>query len=341
MSLAAHAWSPAETAALSEALARREHLPFTRGFGLPREGALRWIQGQFEHAAQDGGALVVSEGGRLVGGLVLVRAAWESGLYGASLARVPFAFTITTGDEHARAIAHGLLDRLERVLAAWSVDHVSALALAEDVGLVRALSERGWVLVDSTLDLTWACGRTTPAGADPSVVLREAVPSDREPLAALARASYTRTIQTRFSADPWLSLEVTGELYARWFELALDGEFGDVVVVAEVDGRPVGFNTFKLDPALSAATGVGFAQHGIAAVEPEFRGRAGQPAMLHWLAEWQRRRQPGARFNRGRVLITNYPMQRACIKSGGFTTQAFHTFHRWCGPDEPPRRGAA
>lgn len=341
MSLAAQPWSPAETDALSDALARRERLPFTRGFGLAREGAERWILGQFDAAAERGGALVATAGGRVVGGLVLARADWEGGIYGAAMARVPFVFTVTTGDEHARMIGHALLERADRVLAEWAIDHVSALALAEDIGLVRALCDRGWVHVDATLDLTWACGRTTPAGADPTVVLREALESDREPLAALAREAYTRAIQTRFSADPWLPLEATGELYARWFGLAVDGEFGDVVVVAEIDGRPVGFNTFKLDPALSTATGVGFAQHGIAAVEPAFRGRAGQPAMLHWLTEWQRRVQPGARFNRGRVLINNYAMQRACLKSGGFTTQAFHTFHRWCGPDEPPRRGAA
>ena len=44
----------------------------------------------------------------------------------------------------------------------------------------------------------------------------------------------------------------------------------------------------------------------------------------------------GGRFNSGRVLFNNIPMQRACAKCGGVNTGSFHTFHAWIGP-EPPR----
>lgn len=330
---------PDEIGRLCQALGRRRHLFLEGGYKLPRATALRWAGHVFGEAAEDEGhgcALVAEDGGEVVGGLVLRRAPFEASLYGVPMARVPWIFTVAPADvAGSRVVGAALLEALEPELEALGSRHVSALLFAEDQGLVHAFGDAGWRLVDSTLDFTWACGRTTPAGGDDQVHLRAAIESDRSPLTALAREAYTHMIQTRYSVDPWLPIERTGELYARWFELAMDGEFGDVVVVAEVDGQPVGFNTFKLDRALSAVAGVGFASHGIAAVLPGFRGRASQPAMLHWLAEWQRER--GGSFNRGRVLLDNYPMQRACLKSGAFVTQSYHTFHTWRGP--PPEWG--
>jgi hypothetical protein len=96
-----------------------------------------------------------------------------------------------------------------------------------------------------------------------------------------------------------------------------------------MDGRPVGLNTLKLERELSQATGVEMAAHGIAAVDPIARGLGAQPALLHDATAWFGAR--GGRFTRGRVLIHNHAMQRACLKSGGFIAGAFHTLHLWCG----------
>jgi hypothetical protein len=141
----------------------------------------------------------------------------------------------------------------------------------------------------------------------------------------MVKETYTRSIRTRFLADPWLSPERTGELYARWFENAIDGTFADHVVIVELEGRAVGFNTIKADRDLSGVSGIGFASHGIAAVDPVTRGLGAQPAMLHRATEWFAGQ--GGRFTRGRVLVNNQSMQRACLKSGAFIAQAYHTFH--------------
>jgi GNAT superfamily N-acetyltransferase len=251
---------------------------------------------------------------------------WEASIYGLPMARVPLVFTTTPDDVvGARITARGLLEAAGAAIEEMGARHCSVLVQSEETGVIHALCDAGWRMVDSTLDFTWECGRTNPGKVDSRVKLRASAEQDRDPLVQLAREAYTHSIRTRFGSDPWLPVEKTGELYARWLELACDGEFADVVVVAEVDGRPVGFNTFKLDSRLTEATGVGFGAHGIAAVAPEYRGLAGQPAMLHWLTEWQRER--GGCFNHGRVLTNNYSMQRACLKSGAFVTQAYHTFH--------------
>jgi GNAT superfamily N-acetyltransferase len=188
--------------------------------------------------------------------------------------------------------------------------------------------------------MAWECGRTVEPEPDPRFQVRAATDADREPLAELARYAYTHSITTRYSADPRLPRERTGDLYAGWVRQAVDGAFADVVVVAEAEGRPIAFNTFKLETELSRTLGIGFAAHGISAVDPAFRGLRMQPAMLHWLAEWQAAR--GGRFNYGRVLINNYVMQRACLRAGAFNAQAYHTFHGWFdGPERAATESAA
>jgi dTDP-4-amino-4,6-dideoxygalactose transaminase/GNAT superfamily N-acetyltransferase len=323
-----------DTENLRSAFGRLPRLPFTRDYGLPNEGSLHWLTGHFTGIGgrNDGSvALVAEQDDEVAGGLVMIPAPWETEIFEIPMARIPLVFAASPhGNVDKRVIGARLLAAAEDALAELGVRHCSALVLGEDSGLVHAFGDAGWRLVDSTLDFTWKCGRTRAESLDERRIrLRPVTDEDRPVLSHLAREAYTHSIQTRYSVDPWLPIEKTGELYTRWFELACDGAFGDVVAVAEVDGHPAGFNTFKMDPVLSESLGVGFGMHGIAAVAPELRGIGNQPAMLHWLAEWQRER--GGAFNRGRVLVNNYPMQRACLKSGAFVTQSFHTFHVWLG----------
>lgn len=319
---------------IMEALAEARHLPLSWGYGLPRERVCEWHASRFVEAAGDGSdgrvGVVARDGdGRIRGGLILEKRPWESGIFGLQMARIPGGFLLESGDTHRDwRTASAMLSRAREVLAGWEVRHCSALVPAEETALLFAFNEDAWLLVDSTLEMAWRSDDTRPETHD-AVRLRPVREEDREPLEALARDAFTRTIRSRYTADPWLPPEGTADLYAGWLQKACDGEFGDVVVVAEVDGRPSGFNTFKLDRGLSRAVGEGFASHGIAAVRPECRGMGLQPSMLHWLSRWQDRRAGG--FNRGRVLTSNYAMQRACLKTGARITQAYHGLHTLIG----------
>jgi GNAT superfamily N-acetyltransferase len=331
MTLDVRAWVDPDEAGLAPLLRDEARLPFVRGYGLPAGGVRRYLARALAEAAVPGDAsrlLVAESGGSPAAALVVQRAPWESGIYGISMARIPWAL-VTGAESEFYAQASALLDAARALFAEWGVEHVSALVPSADTGVVHAFERAGWRLVDSTLEFAWRAGATTPGAASPRVAVRPARESDRAPLTALTREVYTRSIRTRFLADPWLAPAKTGELYARWFENALDGTFGDHVGVAEMDGRPVGFNTLKLERELSQATGVEMAAHGIAAVDPIARGLGAQPALLHDATAWFGAR--GGRFTRGRVLIHNHAMQRACLKSGGFIAGAFHTFHLWCG----------
>jgi hypothetical protein len=323
---------------LTGALRQLDHLPYTRPFGLEADGVIAWLASMFGEGGEDHRALLAASGGDVVAGLVLQRRPWESAIYGVPMARIPFAFVRADGAD-GRAAQHAataLLHEARQVLAAWGVRHCSVLVPAEYTTFLHALNQDRWLLVDSTLEMAWECGRTVEPEPDARFSLRAAHEGDRETIAQLARHAYTHSIRTRYSADPGLPRETTGELYAEWVREAVDGRFADVVVVADVDGRAIAFNTFRNEAVLSRHTGIGFAAHGISAVDPAYRGLRMQPGMLFWLSEWQRAR--GGRYNFGRVLINNYVMQRACLRSGAFNSQAYHTFHVWLDAGDPAER---
>jgi GNAT superfamily N-acetyltransferase len=271
-----------------------------------------------------------------VGVATLRRIEWETRIYAVSMARIPFVLIPPAGaqrgdiqQKRSREIAAALLQAAARTLSSWGIRHASALVPAEDTGVHHAFEDAGWRLVDSTLEFAWQAGHTTAANADPRLRLRPVEERDHDALRELARNTYTTVIRTRWANDPWLPLERTGELYVQWFEEACRGAFADIVVVTELEGRPVGYNTLKRERDLSRIAGVGMAAHGIAAVDPACRGLGVQPAMLHYLTDWLG--ASGGEFTRGRVVISNGPMQRACLKAGGFIAQAYHSFHAWFG----------
>ncbi len=327
VSLRVRPLGPGEIVLLRESLESRRYQPFVRAYGLPNEAAVGWALRTFTEAAEsDGTTLVVESGDSVIGGVAIVRSEFESSIYGMPMGRIAFGF-ISADDRSdlAREAAASLVEGTGSTLDQMAIRHCSAIVMTGDVALTHAFEGAGWRLMDSTLELGWECGRTAAPSTDGRVAIREPVPADDGPLEEFARDTYTQTIRTRFSTDPWLPLARTGDLYARWLQLSCTGEFADVVAVATIGGRPAGFCTMKADRALSAATGIGFATFGILAVAPNSRGLGVAPALLNWLSEWHRAR--GGRFSRGRVLVGNHAMQRACLKSGAFVAQAWHTFH--------------
>ena len=318
---------------LRRALERLPTLPLRHGFGLTTEvaasAAATHLAGLAARGPDEGRVLVAESGGEVFAGLGLARQTFESMIYGQTMARTGFCFAHGPEGAGADQAAEALIDAALEVCRSWGARHWSLLVAVDDDPLTRAAIRRGWLLADSTLTFTWDVARpeTRTGSCGPEVRVRSSCSEDRQVLADMARRTYTSSIRTRYGADPRLPMERTGELYSEWAARACDGSFADEVAVSEVEGRITGFDMIKLDPELSAATGVGFGAKGIAAVLPEARGLKIASCQEAWLNRWQLAQ--GGRFNSGRVLINNIPMQRAMAKIGGVVTAAHHTFHAW------------
>lgn len=318
---------------LREALGEVPWLPYRRGFGLDDGRAVEAAMAAMGDPVSDntdrGWSLVARSGHHVLGGLALKPQAFETEIFGIPVARSGFAFVTPSAGDEGPEVTDALLRAGLDACRDAGFAHWSLLVPADDAELTQGAVRRGWLLADSTLDFTWDLERegTLRGRCAEEVSVRMSRPEDTEVLSRMARTTYTTSIRTRYLADPHLPAEDTGRLYAQWAERACQGSFADVVAVAEVEGRIAGFDMLKLDADLSGLLGVGVGRKGIAAVEPWARGRGITSCMEAFLNRWHR--ENGGRFNSGRVLFNNIPMQHALRKVGGVVTAAFHTFHAW------------
>lgn len=146
---------------------------------------------------------------------------WDSSFFGVPIARA------RTSRADAATCA-GML--------AWCEAHgircLYFLCPVHDPAAIHALEDAGFHLMDVRMTLERAVG----AAADSSTT-RPVRASDVEALRAIARTSHR---DTRFHADPGFPADRSDELYATWIEKSCNG-YADSVIVAERDGRPVGY----------------------------------------------------------------------------------------------------
>lgn len=121
------------------------------------------------------------------------------------------------------------LSREDEVFAYARVD-------ADNEAAVRLLEDTGFRLMETGLNFSMPIEvATNPVG---EAAARMAVPEDKDAVEAVARTSFS---YSRFHRDPNVPDEKANEVKARWAGNFFHGKRGDHMVVAEVDGKVIGF----------------------------------------------------------------------------------------------------
>lgn len=140
-------------------------------------------------------------------------------------------------------------------LTKWANENQVGLVclLADTVAEVQQAEERGFRLMDVRLTLSRP---TTMMSSSARLIRSDEVPA----LCEIARSAYPLT---RFYADPRLSDDRCGDMYAEWTRSLCDGA-ADVVLVANRKGEPIGYVTVNVDGLAS--------EIGLIAVQDGLRG---------------------------------------------------------------------
>jgi ribosomal protein S18 acetylase RimI-like enzyme len=160
------------------------------------------------------------------------------------------------------------------------------------------------------------------------ITLRSGTPNDLPHLRPIARSAYHLT---RFFTDPCFPRERSAELYDIWLTKNLHHEMADEVVVAEVDGRPVGYTSCQLAKGTDSREGV----IQLVGVDETMRGgRIGQRVLVQACA-WLR--------DHGMTTVSvttqghNVPAVRFYERLGFMTRHVQFWYHKWfqgCEADE-------
>ena len=216
-----------------------------------------------------------------------------------------------------RVVGDVMTPELAAAIDEWAAENTAScvyfLARAEDQETVDAAQRARFRFVDVRLELDQDIRPVEPAPRVRSYDSR-----DLEPLRAIARTSHEIT---RFYADPHFSRTRCCELYDTWIVRSCEEGFADAVLVADVDGRAVGYVTCDLDDdARSGSIGL------IAVADSERGAGLGEElvrAALFWM------REHGAVKAAVVTQGANVAAQRTFQRAGFRTSSVNLWFHRW------------
>jgi GNAT superfamily N-acetyltransferase len=164
-----------------------------------------------------------------------------------------------------------------------------------------------------------------PIPADKGEVLvRSASTAEAEAIAAMGGEAF-RGYPSHYRSDPRLDPAKSDEIYVDWVRRScLSREVADVVLVAEIEGSPVGVFTIKMNHPKEADTG-------LAGVVPRARRQGVLEALIIAALQWSKAQ--GADYLLGLMQMNNVQVLRVTIRLGFFPRSSFFTFHKWFDPE--------
>jgi ribosomal protein S18 acetylase RimI-like enzyme len=200
-----------------------------------------------------------------------------------------------------------------------AIDCLYFLADPDDDETIKLAEVYRFHMVD--IRITLKCSllnrpKSSNSAASDYVLVRDVQPGDRTALQVIARSAY---YDSRFYYDPHFSSESCAGLYETWIKQSCKG-YADVVLVAETQGKPVGYVSCHLlgdDKGKIGLVGISESMRGCGV------GKLMVNASLHWFA---------AHDVKVVEVVTqgrNYTAQRL-YQLCGFVTESVHIwYHKW------------
>lgn len=282
-----------------------------------------------EHALSDDSRSLLGllDHGRLLGLAELRYMTWDSTHFGFPVYRLDH-FAVWGDPQEVSAgnatLASAVVDRA-RALGAYTVH--TGLPM-EAIHSIQALEDAGFRTMD--ILVTWIFEHMKQRISDypDKCVIRGYLAGDEQEFIPLARNAFAGT-PDRFHADPHLSLERCNELYAEWTRNSCSGQAADYIVVAELDGKPAGYTTLKLDEAYQWASNVRTGGLILGAVAPWAEGKGLYTSMINGGLKWLAAQ--GVEVSHLGTQVNNFPVQRAWSRLGFRLAKAGPSLHLWLG----------
>lgn len=313
--------APDETARLAPLAARWPYHDHQRLPRVPAEARTRMLLEELAEAAAAGNAVAAWEGEAPAAAGTVEPLAWDSAHFGLAMGRLGRLVVDPARAETAPALVDALLARS----CDLGIEHLAARADAAELGLVQALEDRGFRLMDCLLTYAFDYHRDPRPAVRRLHAFREFRPEDTAALVDIAERMFD-DYAGRFTRDPWLPREAARRFYVEWVRNACAGAMADRIVVSERHGRAVGFLAWKVLARVLKAAGVRIVGHGISAALPE--GSGSYPALIAVSLEWTAGEYDVAEFD---TPLDNPVPQRVFQKFGFRPVRSKYTLHRGPG----------
>lgn len=210
---------------------------------------------------------------------------------------------------------------MDRVLAEAldrKYEHLTVKIPSKDKESLNIALRRGFAFVDTLVEYFFDFNRAKLPLMNHKCILRDACQEDLETLKHIAKVSFSAD---RFHSDKKLDNALCDKYYEQWIENSFLG-FADKVIVAEHQGKPVGFTTGKVHQGDPTARLV------LSAVSDSCRGLGIYTSMIHEGVSWLLRDYGTLNGVVVGTQIETVAVQKAWIKLGFTVYDSFYTLQK-------------
>jgi RimJ/RimL family protein N-acetyltransferase len=261
--------------------------------------------------------------GKVVGLGTLKDLAWDSDIFGIRMAKIEHLIADDSLTK-TEIVKDRLVIFIGRQCANRGIEHLSCKVNTDDVASIHALERNRFRLMDTLLDYAFDFRKYPIEDFEPPCIIRPMQNGEDKDIAEIARVAF-RNHFGRFHADKRLPRKGASELYAKWAENAYRG-YADIVFVAELDKRIVGFSIWKNPGLAEELLGTKVGSYSLVGIHPDSYGRGIFKALTLAGMKWLKGK---ADIIEGPTHINNYPVQRGYATLMWQILDARHTFHKW------------
>jgi len=264
-----------------------------------------------------------------LGAASVVNLPWDSEIFEIKMAKIGFILT-KENYSHSTDIIHKLIGNILIYCREKGIKHISFQVNSQEISLIHALEKNGFTLMDTIIIYSISLKNIDFENFKLNLeyFIREAKKKDLPAMQELAgKAFFTPNMfLSRFYVDPLLRKRAS-ILYKEWLKNSFNGEQADIVLVAEIKNKPVGFITCQLPKRESIEIfNRKIATIPLNAVSSKFRGRGVYNCIMEHALKWFKEQEVD--IVEIKTQIINLPVQRVWHKYEGKVVSSYHTFHK-------------
>jgi GNAT superfamily N-acetyltransferase len=268
--------------------------------------------------------LVAKDQGVIKGLVTLERLDWDSKHFGRDIAKI--GYLLASGDYiESFSTKRTLLSQLHSKCSSDEVPHVFARVDKEDLSSIHALEGRGYRLMDVLVTYSFDLKKRDRVPPETLHTIRPVEKAELPKLVEIALECFrdNPVATDRFHADPTLPQGKSDDLYVKWLTEYFKESHGKILV-AEMEGEPVGFNICYVDHLLEEKLGLKLGKMVLTAVKSSARGKLVAVSLLNAALTWFADK---VEFVETGGQVSNYAIQRAWSRAGFKIIRSQCTFH--------------
>ena len=309
---------------LSSFLAESLFNPFAV-YGVSQNAFANYVLSELSDVISKGGFVLVAKEDRKVVGLISSnRSEWDSLHFTIGMSKID---RLLSSGDYLESI-HIKQRLISNLLARCSKElllHISARISKEDLSRIHATKNKCFRLMDIIVTYSLDLRKHPRINTENPYLIRKLKPDEVPTLEKMAFDCFEDNVLAtdRFHADRTLPKKKSSELYAKWLVNSNKYPFSEVLV-AEIDGRPVGFNICNINHSLADMIGLRIGTMALTAVDSSYRNKLVATSLLNasiaWFADKVDVVETGGQ-------VSNYPIQRAWNDVGLKIVRSQCTFH--------------